>query len=406
MSQSVLGSVTLGYQPIWNQARQNCGVRLLVDTDNPGAVDGSHLLAAITELRPALGFLWVLGVRAPALLHNLLEHAPAHNFQIEIEADWMADNMLAGRVRKAQQRGLSLVWRGQPGEAPTPEMAPWFAQTLRSLSPHEALGALRVALRQQQDAETATVRARSSPVHAGCLYEGLASQALVEHALDQQRVAGVVGWPMEEVLFGYRFRQMQPARQVLTRLIAAIDADESVEKLEHAMAADPLLCYRFLRLVNSAALSMPHEIGSLHQGLMTVGLTRLRNWLLEMLPHASSDSNLDPVRSAMVLRGRIMEHLAEAGVEEALRREVFQCGIFSQVDLLLGESLGSAIHRLPLPGRVASAIVGQTGPYAAWLEVAVALESGNTRMIRDVCRAHGVEVEAVNRALLRTLAAV
>ena len=100
-----------------------------------------------------------------------------------------------------------------------------------------------------------------------------------------------------------------------------------------------------------------------------------------------------------------MEHLCDAGAEDSLRREVFLCGIFSQLDLLLGEPLGTALHRLPLPGRIASAIIGQSGPYAPWLEVASALESHNTSMIHDVCEAHGMPADAVNRALLRTLAA-
>ena len=39
----------------------------------------------------------------------------------------------------------------------------------------------------------------------------------------------------------------------------------------------------------------------------------------------------------MVLRARIMERLADAGAEDELRREVFMCGIFSQVDVLLGQ---------------------------------------------------------------------
>jgi EAL and modified HD-GYP domain-containing signal transduction protein len=106
----------------------------------------------------------------------------------------------------------------------------------------------------------------------------------------------------------------------------------------------------------------------------------------------------------MVWRARIMERLADAGTADDLRREVFMCGIFSQLDLLLGEPLGGAMSRLPLPGRIASAIVGQTGPYAAWLDVATALESSNTGMIHDVCTAHKMPADEVNRALLRTLA--
>jgi c-di-GMP-related signal transduction protein len=125
---------------------------------------------------------------------------------------------------------------------------------------------------------------------------------------------------------------------------------------------------------------------------------------MEQFPHASSDPNLDPIRAHMVLRARIMERLTNAGAEDELRRDVFTCGVFSQLDLLLGEPLGVAIHRLPLPGRVSSAILGQTGPYAPLLEVAAALESGSTRVIRDLCKAHNMAPDEVNRALLRTLA--
>ena len=171
------------------------------------------------------------------------------------------------------------------------------------------------------------------------------------------------------------------------------------------MGDEPLLIYRFLRFANSAALALRSEIASVRQGLLNLGYSRLRAWLMEQIPHASSDANLQPIRGAMVLRARIMERLAAAGAEDELRREVFMCGIFSQVDLLLGENLGTALHRLPLPGRVASAVLGQTGPYAPWLQVASALEGSSTKVIRDVCKAHDLPADEVNRALLRSLAA-
>jgi c-di-GMP-related signal transduction protein len=191
---------------------------------------------------------------------------------------------------------------------------------------------------------------------------------------------------------------------VILALIKAIDADESTENLEHRLGSEPLLTYRLLRYVNSPSLALRSEVDNVRQALMNIGYSRFRQWLMEQMPRASSDPNLDPVRAGMVLRGRIMEHLSDAGAEDELRREVFLCGIFSQVDMLLGESLGTAIHRLPLPGRVASAILAQTGPYAPWLEVAAALEGGSTKVIREVSRAHGIATDELNRALLRALA--
>jgi EAL and modified HD-GYP domain-containing signal transduction protein len=401
----VLGSVTMGYQPVWDQWRQRCGVRLHVEPQSNSAVDAQHLLHSLQELWPVGSEVQILSVRSPSLLGDLLDHTPPGGVWLEVPESWMGDALLAGRVRRAHQRCLRLVWRSETDSPPGQQVHDTFHKTLRSLSPHDALSALRAALRRTQDGGNGGAMVVNSPIVSGALYEELASQALVEHALDHQAVWGVAGWPVEEMLYGYRYKQIQPARQVLKRLVQAIDLDESVESLEQRMGDEPLLTYRFLRYANSAALQLRNEIDSVRQGLMNLGYSRLRAWLMEQMPHANSDANLQPIRAAMVLRARIMERLSDAGAEEDLRREVFLCGIFSQVDLMLGENLGSALHRLPLPGRVASAILGQTGPYAPWLEVATALESGSTKVIREVCKAHDLATDEVNRALLRSLSA-
>jgi hypothetical protein len=405
MAQSVLGSVTLGYEAIWNQKRACAGVRLFVEAASASSVDGQHLLDAIAELWPESAPPLLLSVRSPTLLGSLLEHPAERGIWIEVQDHFMADALFAGRVRKAQQHGAALVWSGDPGQAMDGSIASLFHKSLRTLTPQEALAALRVSLRQNQDSGQSSDRVLRSPVLKGSLYQGLASQALLEHALDHQGIWGVAGWPLEEILHGYRFRQIQPSRQILHALVRAIEVDESLEALEHRMGDEPLLTYRFLRYANSAHLGSHSEVTSVRQGLMVMGYTKLRAWLMEQTTHASSDPNLDPIRWSMILRARIMERLADAGIEDDLRREVFLCGVLSQVDLLLGEPLGVALHRLPLPGRIASAVLGQTGPYAPWLEVATALESSNTRMIHDVCNAHKMPADEVNRALLRTLAA-
>jgi c-di-GMP-related signal transduction protein len=137
-----------------------------------------------------------------------------------------------------------------------------------------------------------------------------------------------------------------------------------------------------------------------------LGYSVLRAWLLEQLPQASSDLNLQPVRTAMVTRAHLMERLLDAGEEDNLRREVYLCGLLSQIDLLLGEPLSTALQRLPLPERIQAALLQQAGPYRPYLDIATALESPRTRATQALCKAHEISLEEVNRALLRTLAAL
>lgn len=407
MTQSVLGSVTLGYEALWNSKRQCQGMRLFVEPHGDSAVDGRHLLDALAELWPPSAPVLLLSPRSPTLLCSLLQCPGTRNIWMEVQDQWLTDPVLHERVHHAQRLGQALIWSGDAGQAPDNTLASLFHKTLRTLTPQEALIALRAALRQNtKDGKVGARSALPSPVVQGSLYQGLASQALVEHALDHQGIWGVAGWPSEEILHAYRFRQLQPSRRALRVLIRAIENDESLETLEHRMGDEPLLVYRFLRYANSALLGARSEVSSVRQGLMLLGLSKLRSWLMEQIPHAHGDPNLEPIRFNMVLRARIMEQLADAGPQDDLRSEVLLCGTLSQMDMLLGEPLAAAIHRLPLPGRIASALAGESSPYTPWLAVATALESSNTRMIHDVCKAHAIAADDINRALLRALAAM
>ena len=101
----------------------------------------------------------------------------------------------------------------------------------------------------------------------------------------------------------------------------------------------------------------------------------------------------------------IGEHLIDAGVGIELRREVYLCALFSQLDEILGESLDAILHRIPLSERVYEAAAENTGPYAPILQMARALENCDASAVRQLCEDHDMVLEDVNRTLLRVLSA-
>ena len=72
MSHTVLDSIALGYQPVWNPARQLVAVRLRVHTIHPESVDAPHLLQAIGDDWPEGAPPLVLSLQTPRLLHGAL----------------------------------------------------------------------------------------------------------------------------------------------------------------------------------------------------------------------------------------------------------------------------------------------------------------------------------------------
>lgn len=406
MAHTLLGRLSLGYQLLWGQLRALRGVQLFIGLDDTTPVDAPQLLNAINELWSDQAPTLLLSIQSTRLLSDILEHAPASSRWIEVHESQLHDPAMASRVHKAYQRGLKLIWRGEPGSRPSTALAPCFLRTVISLSAEEALAGLRVSLRKHNDAQDMRPSQVISPVQANHIYESVASWVLTEHCLDQQGAWAVAGWPVEDVLHSYRHQRIQPGHGAVVALIEAIDADDAIEQIERLLSEEPILAYRFLRFANSASLNLRAEIESLRQGLIVLGFSVLRSWLLEQLPHATSDLNLQPVRTAMVIRARLMEHLLDAGDSDDLRREVFMCGLLSQIDLLLGEPLHEALTRLRISERIGSAILSHSGPYMPYLDMATALESPQTRATRMLCDTHQMDSEEVNRALLRTLSHV
>lgn len=409
MAQSVLGSITLGYRPLWNRARALASIQLFVNADDDG-IDGHHLLRTLAELWTAESPGLVLSPGTRPLLAGLLAHAQRAGPAIDIPAGWLGDAGLRNAAQAARQRGAHVIVSG------TPDVLATGAATIGriaerpavQLTPADAATALQAALRARHAVAGGRMAgsAGDSPVVPNAMVDGVASRALAEHALDQQGAWAVAGWPVEDVLHRYAGQPLPPSRRAIVQTMNAIDAEQSLDRIEQMFGQEPSLAYQLLIYLNSAGLGLRNGVASLRHGFMMLGFRALNTWLSAQLPHATEDPNLRPVNTAMVLRGHLMEHLMDAGIEDDLRREVYLCGLFAQLDLVLDEPLRASFARIPLSDRILSAAMSGTGPYAPSLQVAFALESSDPQTVRALRRSYEMGTEDINRALLRTLAAL
>ena len=403
MVQSVLGSLILGYRPLWNRARKLAGVQLYVHNESSLLVDAGHLLRTLAELWSASSPPLLISPQTHQLLSSLLESAPRGSPWIEVRNDWLGDSTIFNQVRAAHRRGLKLVWRGEIANLPPAEVARCFDNSLLTLRAEDAIAALQ---RSPQQPGTPKPPPRNiSPILAGQMYENVASRALMEHCLDNNALA-LAGWPTEDVLYSMRHTPQQPSHAVIHRLMKAIDHEQSLETFENIVSEDPVLAYRFMVYTNSAALGLRTGVDSLRRGFVMMGYGSLKRWLSDQLPHASTEPDMEPVRAGAVIRALLTDHLLEAGIQNELRREVYLCGLFHDLGDLLGEPLGNALHRIPLSERIYDAAVMHTGPYAPALEMALALEGDDCAAIRELGETYEMGLEEVNRALLRVLSSL
>jgi len=397
MVQTALTSLALGYRPLWNAARKLVGVQLFMHEGGDDQPDVPHFLRMLQEMAAPTAPRLILSPQSRHLLGLLLQHTVRDAQQlIEVRGEWLADSALYDLVQRAQARGVRLVWRGALNDLPDADSARWFTSSMLRLAPQDAIQLMQLS------------PGAPAPEHLalldGQMYEELHSRAIMHRCLDQHRAAAIVGWPSEDVQHKLRGeRALAPSHDHVMRLLKAVDADESFETFEQILSEDPMLAYRFMVFTNSASLALRSGVDSLRMGFVMLGYSQLKQWLANQLTQASADTDLQPIRAATVMRAQLTERLLDPGVSQELRSEVYLCGLFSRLDELLDEPLSQTLQRLPLSERIHEAAVEEDGPYAPSLLLAKALEKEDGPVVRELCARYDIDLEHVNRTLLRTI---
>ena len=407
MNHTVLDSVALGYQPVWNRARQLAAVRLAVQILHPASVDAEHLWRAIGNDWPAAAPTLILALGTPELLTQALQEPPLRNSWLEVPHAWFEAPERLTQLVAASAKGHQLLRAADLAAVRSEVITPLDVRSLLQLNAEDAL----LALRQRNSVELTLSRV----LLPGQIYAGVADHQLASVCLDQASAWGLLGWPDEDVLHAHRERPPRCSAAVIEQILAGMKAECSLEHLERLVRQDPVLVYRLLALVNSAAYGLRHEIQSLRHALMMLGFTSLARWLREqqavnqvatgVKDERDAEDDLHPVRYAMVMRSRLAQHLLESGAEDDLRAEVYLTALFAQLDRLLHKPLGGLIQKLPLSERVFDAVLRASGPYHPLLDVARAQgDPAELASLPAVCERHEIGLEQANRSLLRMLA--
>jgi EAL and modified HD-GYP domain-containing signal transduction protein len=158
-----------------------------------------------------------------------------------------------------------------------------------------------------------------------------------------------------------------------------------------------------MRYLNSPGFGLSVEISSFRHALMILGYQRLKRRLALLVTSAIDDPDLKPLMHLAVRRGLLMEELVRPGGDEALRNELFICGVFSTLDRMIGQPFEQLLKSIPVQESVASALVDDSGPCAPFLALARAVEAESAYDIREVADTLLLTVGDVNRALVKAL---
>jgi len=389
----VLGQVALGYSPMFDRQRAITALRLTVFPVKPErAPDAGGLLAALSPAWPEAAGRLLLNIVGEPWLDGLLHADLPPHLMLELPAFLASDPSRSDALLALHRRGNTLLIKGLLLASLAPVLQPCFRCSIIDLATDLAMDACKARHRSPQ---------------RPWVLAGVRTLAQADQAFDVGACA-VLGWPIDDVTPARASgaRSAQPELAAIVVLINRVERQESIDRLEAVMKNDPTLAFRLMRYLNSSALGLSVEITSLRHAILMLGYQRLKRWLALLLATGRSDRGLKPVAYAAVRRGLLMEELGrDSGCDDDQRAELFICGVFSLLELLMRQPIADLLCSIPTSQVVRAALLDGQGPYQPYLALVRAIESASFHDIQAAADHLLMALPAVNRALLRALVA-
>jgi len=195
-----------------------------------------------------------------------------------------------------------------------------------------------------------------------------------------------------------RAQRLPATRLGVLRLLAELThPDTDAARIEALVAQDVGLSYRLLKYINAPYFGLSHQVESMRQAVVLLGLDQVRRWAT-LIALADLSDKPPALMATALMRARMCEELARAAGHD--HPEVFfATGLFSVLDAMMDCTMDEVVASLPLAESLRAALVDRQGAPGRALAVTLAYEEGDWPEVED----SGLDTTAVREAYLAAL---
>ena len=198
-------------------------------------------------------------------------------------------------------------------------------------------------------------------------------------------------------------RVLTPGEMTALELFNLVRREAPLDAVELVLKKDAALGVSLLRIINSAAMGLKQKVTSLRQVVQLMGYQKLARWSAMLMTSASQGSTTLLGASAVV-RGRMMELLAQHNMSGDEAGSAFLVGLLSQLDRMLGMPMAVALERLALDPSVSDALLHRSGKFGDMLSLVLACESDDAQAFAEAFGRLDYSNRQINLAHLEALA--
>jgi EAL and modified HD-GYP domain-containing signal transduction protein len=199
--------------------------------------------------------------------------------------------------------------------------------------------------------------------------------------------------------------KLDESRLVLMEMLNLLRSDADLSELGAVAKKDPGIALQVLALANSPAAGLASPVSSLEQAIMVLGRERLYRWLTVAMFRVGKTRDRDEALLEVAMtRARFLETAGDAILDKTTCDELFLVGLLSLFDVLLAMPLAKALESMHLAEHVSAVLLRSEGPYARYLQLALAVERGRSAQASELAASLGIAPESLGSTSLMALA--
>ncbi|NMA68218.1 MAG: HDOD domain-containing protein, partial [Desulfitobacterium sp.] len=186
------------------------------------------------------------------------------------------------------------------------------------------------------------------------------------------------------------------------RLLHQVNSPHAeIEQLDKIIRADVSLTYKLLKLINSSAIGLKHQISSIKQALVLLGLNEIKKWASVIVMGNIADDKPDALAIQSYVRASFAEKLAPKVGLADMKSNAYLMGLFSLIDACLDRPLPEILEELPIDSSVKNALLGQPNGYRYLLDLVMAYEQGEWPVVNRLLKKFGVAEDTIPQYYLK-----
>ena len=179
------------------------------------------------------------------------------------------------------------------------------------------------------------------------------------------------------------------------RLLMAITRDEpNVEEIEQIISVDATLTYGLLKMVNSCYFALRHEVTSVRQAIMIMGLGELRQWAY-LLSASNAENQIEEGAEEFLrlsfMRANFCSNLMNYAKNMPISKpDAYLMGMFSTLNYLIDAPLEEILDQVPLRQEAKEALLHHTGRCGMLYDLALCYERADWSKIDGLAEELGI----------------